>query len=466
MRSGAVFVPGRVPAPQQAVLREVSELLKRRRARAYLVGGLLRDHLAGKPTCDIDLAVAGIAPREVARTLAGRLGLSGPVVYPRFKTVLVAGADIQVEICALEGDLTEDAARRDFTVNCLYLDLASLHSARCPGLLDPTGQALRDLKARLLRTPQDACYTIWLDPLRILRAVRFHATDGFRLDAGLRNAMGRMAYLLTRPAAERIRLELEKILVSPRLPGALSLMQSTGVSAVILPELAGTYGFAQKTPYHSYDLFTHLVKTAALTPPVVELRLAGLLHDIGKLTTQMPKGDRMVYYGHEDVSREVAASVVRRLRFSNRAAGLVTFLAGNHMVNYSCAWSDRAVRRFAHRMGRNLTDVLTLAEADRRAQRRVRAAELGVWDLRRRIREIEGRRGPGCDLPVDGRDIMRILGIKQGPLVGEAKAFLLEEALKKPGRITEAEAVEMLERWGRARSRRARSIHVDKPARP
>ena len=454
----------RVPAPQHAILKRVSKLLRQEGARGYVVGGFLRDHLVGRPTGDIDLVVDGVAPRDVARALVRTLGLSGPIVFPRFKTVLVVGAGLQVEICKLEGDLARDASRRDFTLNCLYFELASLGAARGGRrILDPTGQGLADLEARRLRSPQDPCLTLWLDPLRILRAVRFFAAYGFRLDPALRDAMERMAYLVTRPAAERVRVELERILISPRLIPALRLMQQTGINAVLLPELAGTDGFSQATPYHAYDLFTHLAKTAARMPPVAVLRLAGLLHDVGKLATQARKGDRMVYYGHEDVSRDVAAAVAKRLRFSNQAADLLVFLAGNHMVNYSRAWSDRAVRRFVRRMGKNLEEILILAEADRRAQRPVKAHEAGVWDLRRRVQSLERERAPGDHLPVDGRDIMEILGITQGPLVGEAKAFLLEEALKRRRRMTRAEAAGLLLGWSRAGAARGARIHVDKP---
>lgn len=463
MKTGATLVPASLPASEQAVLAEAG-----RSGQVFLVGGLIRDYLSGKPSWDIDLAVAGVDPLVIARAISSRFGLSRPVVYPRFKTVLVAGRlagdsgsgeTIQVEICSLEGNLATDAARRDFTVNCLYLDLASFDRRRRSGVpvLDPTGLGLRDLDLRILRTPQEPASTIWSDPLRMLRAVRFHAIDGFRLDRRLVEMIDRMAYLLTRPAPERIRVELEKILSSPRPEGSLQLMQRLGINAVVLPEVAETYGFAQQTPYHAYDLFTHLVKTMAAAPPVVELRLAALLHDVGKLKTQLPKQDRMVYYGHEDVSRDVAASVTRRLRFSRRTAELVTFLVASHMIHYSSAWSDRAVRRFAQRMGSRLEDVLVLAEADRRAQGPGRGGGSLVRELRRRLRDLERQRGPGPELPLDGRDIMRLLEVGPGPLVGRAKAFLLEESLKRPRRISRAEAARILRAW-------KLRIDVDNPA--
>ncbi len=444
-----------LPDAHQRVLSEVSGLLRANRAQGYIVGGFLRDHLLGKLTSDIDLVVAGIEPVDVARHLTRALHLSRPVVFARFKTVLVAGEGIQVEICRLQGDLGHDATRRDFTVNCFYADVRAAASAGFHlQILDPTRQAFEDMRTRRLRTPRDSCFTLWLDPLRILRAVRFYATGGLWIDSPLLNAMERMVYLLTRVSAERTRMELEKILVSPRLVSALGLMQRTGIAEMVLPELAGTYGFSQKTPYHTYDLFRHLVRTASYVPPEVSLRLAALLHDLGKLSTQAAKEDRMVYYGHEKVSAETAVLIMKRLRFSNQQIRLVSFLIANHMINYSNAWSDKAVRRFARKVGKNLSHMLQLGEADRRARGREVTGEVTLRDLSRRIVMLEKERGPGRELPVNGRDIMTILGIDEGPLVGEAKEFLYEEALKRRWRMTKLQAGDVLRKWAGARASR------------
>jgi poly(A) polymerase len=179
----AVLRLGDLSREQRRVLAAASQVLKEHGARGYLVGGLIRDYLRGEKTDDIDLVVAGIEPAAVAGHISRLLGFSRPVVFPRFKTVLVVGAGLRIETCRLQGDLGPDAMLRDFTANCLYADLRRVgRDGDRVGLLDPTGVGLTDLKAGLLRTPSDPCFTMWLDPLRILRAIRFYAVGGFRLD--------------------------------------------------------------------------------------------------------------------------------------------------------------------------------------------------------------------------------------------------------------------------------------------
>jgi putative nucleotidyltransferase with HDIG domain len=283
--------------------------------------------------------------------------------------------------------------------------------------------------------------------VRLLRAVRFRATLGLSLEPGLKAAIPRLAYMLRRVAAERIRDELVHILLSGSLVSGFRLMQRTGIQAVVLPELDRTAGFSQDTPYHSYDLFTHTLKTAANVRPDLNLRLAALLHDIGKMDTRTRRRGRSVYYGHDEESARVAKTVLKRLKFPGKTISDVTFLVAGHMIMYSTRWSDKAVRRLMRKMGRHLEDMLALVEADRKAQHPdpLRARDIG--ELRRRISGLEKE---GCRLPVlpvTGHDIMEILGLKQGPVVGRAKDYLLEEAMKRPGGLTRDECIKLLAGW-------------------
>jgi poly(A) polymerase len=445
---------GSLTASQRSTLAAIADSSRGRGAAAYVVGGFLRDRLLGRETDDIDVVVEGVAPEAVARRLSSLAGFSRPVVFPRFRTVLVAGRGLRIEVCGLEGDLAGDAARRDLTVNALYANLKGLKGGRGLRVLDPTGRGLEDLASMTLRTPGDPHFILWLDPLRMVRAVRFTATGRFTLDRSLARAIPAMAYLVTRVSVERVRVELERILVSDRLDPALRSLHKTGLLDLIVPELGRTYGYDQGTPYHAFDLFTHLVKTAARMPPEVPLRLAGLLHDLGKTSTASAKPDRMVYYGHEEVSAREAEAIMRRLKFSNRTVELVASLVGHHMVNYSDAWSDKAVRRLAKKMGDRLDPLLALAEADRRSQRPGFAGGRDVATLRARVSRLRDANRLESPVPVDGREIMAILGIGPGPLIGEAKDHLAEECLRLGRPMTRAEAEAALAAWYRGRSGR------------
>jgi putative nucleotidyltransferase with HDIG domain len=437
-------------ALSDVAITEMSRHTRRRHASGFIVGGFVRDLLESKPSCDIDVVVTGMDPRDLAGHLHRRLGFSKPVVFRRFMTVLVARSGLRVEICRMLHDLASDAARRDFTLNCLYIDLETAARRLDESeIIDPTGMGLDDLRARRLRSPQDPCLTLWLDPLRILRAARFYATDGFSPDRPFRDAMPRMTYLLGRVSVERIREELERVLLSDRVIGALRLLEQAGAIDAVVPEVARMFGFSQATPYHAYDLFTHSLKTVANTPALLTLRLAALLHDIGKVDTRSYRQGRAVYYGHDRVSARIAKSILERLRFSRHVTREVVFLVRNHMVNYSSRWSDKAVRRFAHRMGTRLEPVLALMEADIKAQRPAPAAGHRLAELRARIREATRAGRVVSRSPLDGNDIMDILRIEAGPTVGSAKEFLERAAVGRSRALTRAECVRLLRRWAK-----------------
>ena len=430
------------------VIEHIRSFAEGREGRAYVVGGFMRDIHLNRLSSDLDIVVGGIEPEKVAFRLHRDLGFSRPVVFKRFQTALTAGEGIEVEICRLDGDIKRDAARRDFTVNCLYADIVASGATFPPAAVaDPTGRAVSDLNTGVLRAASEPCFTLWLDPLRVLRAIRFYAILGFSIERELLQAMPRMVYLLSRVSPERIRTELESILLSRRLRSALSLMQRVGVSDIAFPELGRTYGFSQATPHHAYDLFTHAVKTSANTPPDLTLRLAGLLHDIGKYETRKCRGGRAVYYGHETASAAMAETILKRLKFPKRLVRDVVFLIRNHMINYSEDWSDKAVRRFVRRMGAHREQMLKLVEADRKAQRPEPGMADSIRHLRRRITELSRDDRMPHQLPVDGLDIMKILGIDEGPAVGRAKDYLWEAATKRGKPMTRQDCVRLLKAW-------------------
>jgi len=427
---------------------EIASFLRQEGARGYVVGGMLRNLLTGLPSNDMDLVVSGVSPRRLASHLHDHLGFSTPVIFPRFKTALTVRGDLSVEICPLDGDLALDPLRRDFTVNCLYAEVKGLRGRlKMESILDPTGLGLEDLREGLLRTPVEPLLTLWLDPLRILRAIRFHSTLGFSLEGELRRAIPRLSYLLSRVAPERLRDELVRIITSKSLTSSFKMMQETGILATILPELDRTAGFSQDTPYHSYDLFTHTLKTTRYVRGDLNLRMAALLHDLGKMDTRTVRGGRSVYYGHDEESARIAKSVLKRLKLPGKVVADVTFLVRNHMINYSEGWSDRAVRRLIRKMGGRLEDVLALVEADRRAQHPDPGLQGNIRELKQRIAGLEKEGGLVPLLPITGHDIMTVLGLTEGPAVGRAKEFLIGEAMKRRKRLTRDDCMRLLARW-------------------
>jgi tRNA nucleotidyltransferase/poly(A) polymerase len=255
-------------------------------------------------------------------------------------------------------------------------------------------------------------------------------------------------------AAERVRNEIAMILLSRRVISTFRSMQTLGVCEIVLPELSRTSGFDQRTPYHAYDLFTHTLKTTANTPARIELRLAALLHDLGKPASLSMKEGRAVYYGHDDRSAQLAERVLRRLKFPGRIRDRVLFLVSNHMIHYSSDWSDKAVRRFVRKMGPHLDMMLLLAEADQRAQVRGGRRKNPAGELRERIDSLCEADAMHLRPPLDGHEIMSVLGIEEGPMVGEAKNRLLEEASARGKPMTRREAVSVLKKWSKSRKPR------------
>ncbi len=437
------------------LLRSVGQRLKGLGGQGYLVGGYIRDLLLGLSPVDMDLVVRDYSAGELAEWLHREFGFSHPVRFARFGTYHLACNRIQVEIAPLRGALREDAERRDFTVNCIFIDLMDFARGSSPTLIDPTGRGIRDLERRVLATPSEAVFTFWSDPVRLMRAVRFQAMLGLRLERGLESQIARIAYLISKPAGERIGGELEKILISRSARSALKLMQRVGLLRMILPEIDRMAGFRQRSPHHAYDLFEHTVRTVSYVPRDIALRLSALLHDAGKVETCRILDDRNVYYGHQDISARIATEVLARLRFPKRIITKVAFLAANHMVNYSSAWSDRAVRRFVRKMGEHLDDMLALLEADRRAQAPAGHLTASIAELRERVKAVGNELPDMVKLPVDGREIMRILGIAEGPLVGEAKQFLYRLVERRGRPLRRDECLRLLRNWQRRRSKQS-----------
>lgn len=431
---------------------------------AAIVGGSLRDVLLGREPADWDVATS--APPEFVHGL-----FPGSSWENRFGTVTVRGApDVQVTTYRSESgysdrrrpdavrwgtSLTEDLERRDFTINAMAWTPGDPAQAALPGdpahapppgdpaqapprgaspmdghLTDPWGGEA-DLRAGMLRAVGNPDRRFEEDALRLLRAVRFTTRLGLQLDAATERAIRRHAPNAARLSGERVRDELVAWLSAQDPPPSryLALAESLGLLGQILPELVALRGVPQDKalPGDALDHSLRTVDALPATDPI--LRLAGLLHDVGKATT-LRDGH---FYGHEVVGADLAATALDRLRLPREQAARITRIIRQHMFAYDPSWTDAAVRRFVKRVTRPLVDDLfALRRADTAASGAREPAHGGLDELARRIALQESAPLDERALALDGDDLMAELGLAPGPVIGSLLASLLERVLDDP----------------------------------
>lgn len=403
---------------------------------AYVVGGSLRDVLLDRQPFDWDLATDA-RPDEI-------LKLFPSAVYENaYGTVAVRHRDDLYEVTTFRtdhdytdfrrphrvefGDRVEvDLARRDFTANAVAWGAAAGGE---PGLVDPHG-GRDDIAVGILRAVGDPKARFEEDALRMVRAVRLAATLGFAIEPATLAGIEANSDLVRYLSGERIQTELSKLLAAERPSVGLRLLADTGLLERISPDLAQQRGVPQnKAP--GEDLWDHTVRTVDATRadrPVV--RLAALLHDIGKPAT-FSDGH---FLGHEVVGAQLAGELLDKLRSPRAVRERVVHLVRQHMFRYEPAWSDTAVRRFIGKIGvEAIDDLFALREADNLGSGS--APDAGGLDaLRERVaRELEGELVlDRSKLEIDGRDLIEELGLRQGPQLGRILDELLEKVIVDP----------------------------------
>ncbi len=432
--------------------------------QCFLVGGSVRDALLDVPDDeqrDVDLATDA-RPDEVERLVrdwADHVWLQGQ----RFGTVGCERAGTRMEITtfradvyrpesrkpevAFADDIETDLSRRDFTINAMALRLPD------PELVDPFDGAA-DLAARRLRTPLAPEESFLDDPLRMLRAARFIAAFDMQPDPELVAAVEELHGRLEIVSAERIRDELAKLLTTGDPSAGLWFLCRTGLADEFLPELNALQ--LEQDPIHQHkDVLAHTIAVVSKTDPDLEVRLAALLHDIGKPKTRSVGPGGVSFHHHEVVGARMAEERLRALRFPNDVVEHVARLVYLHLRihTYAMGWTDRAVRRYARDAGPLLEPLNHLVRQDctTRNKAKARALQRRIDELEERIARLrEQEELDRIRPPLDGRQVMAFLGVEPGPLVGEALDFLLEVRLDE-GPIDEAEAYERLAAWARER---------------
>jgi len=446
-----------------AIPADVVRVCQRLRAQghaAFVVGGSVRDIIIGRPPGDFDVATSA-HPEATLRLFGNRYAI--PTGMQHGTITVLAGESLaqrHVEVTTFRGEgvyldgrrpstvtfsatLEEDLARRDFTMNAIAYDpeTGDLH--------DPfDGQG--DITRAVVRAVGDPILRFTEDGLRPMRAVRQATQLGFFLDSETQAAIPKTLDSFRKVSAERIRDELRKLLLSPVPSTGIELMRISALLAEVLPELLPMVGCVQNR-FHKHDVYRHTLATLDATPPDFILRFAALLHDVGKPKTQAPREDapgEYSFFRHEHVGVEMAEAICNRLKLSVSERQTIGALVGGHMFYYTSDWSDGTVRRFVKRVGPELVPALfALREADVTSRGRGEDPQCETRVLRERIAKVatDDAALRVTDLAVDGKDVMRVLGILPSRRVGEALERLLEAVLDDPS-LNQRETLERMVR--------------------
>ncbi|NKB93836.1 MAG: CCA tRNA nucleotidyltransferase [Candidatus Nanopelagicales bacterium] len=463
-------------APIEKPLRRVGGRFADAGWEIALVGGPVRDALVGRLSFETDLDFTTNAqPEQIVELLEGwaeavwdvgiRFGTVGARIDGReveittYRSESYDASSRKPEV-AFGNNLADDLARRDFTMNAMAVTLPSMEFV---DLFD----GIVDLAARRIRTPGTAQSSFDDDPLRMMRAARFASQLDATVDADVVDAMSAQAERISIVSAERVREEFSKIVMSDHPRVGLTLLVDTGIADIVLPELPLLRLEADEHHHHK-DVYEHTltVLEQAITlesvheptcEPDLTLRLAALLHDIGKpKTRKFEDGGRVSFHHHEVVGARMTKKRMRELRFPNDLTDDVAKLVELHLRFHGYGtgeWTDSAVRRYVRDAGDQLVRLhkLTRADSTTRNRKRAQALQSAYNDLEQRIERLSEEEELAAMRPdLDGAKIMEVLGIPPGPLVGEAYNFLLGLRLDL-GPLDEEQAVEALRAWWAAR---------------
>ncbi len=430
----------------------------------FLVGGVVRDLLLGRThlTLDFDYIVSGIGEDDLLTLLEtiGRADLVGKSFgVIKFKTPEGITVDIALprsEVSTGPGHrdfdvvsdpdmpVASDLERRDFTVNSMALDLKDF------ALVDPLG-GVDDLDKRVLRVNRDTSFVE--DPLRIMRGVQFMARFGLEVESGTRALMERDRDLLGTVSMERIRDELNKMMLLAERPSeGFIFMHETGILPLVIPGLDVTWGIEQNE-FHPDDVFHHSVKSCDIAEQELLIRWSALLHDLGKLKMKTELNGRIVFHRHEEESARLAVQILTRLMFPVSFINSAKHLVSHHMFMITDEWSDSAVRRFIARVGaENIDDLFEIRRADGASRGDGRIGEEVEYSRSRIDRVIvEESAFKRSELALTGAEVMEIAGIEPGPQVGKILDELLETVLDHPEYNSRVKLEELIRKRGTKR---------------
>ena len=405
----------------------------------YVVGGAVRDVLMGRMVNDWDFTtnatpeqILKVIPEGFYDNVFGTVGLTvtgfeKPFEITTYRTEHGYSDSRHPDEISWGKTLEEDASRRDFTINALALD-------KDLNVID-LFKGQEDIRNKIVRAVGDPDARFNEDALRMMRAVRIAGELGFKIEENTFEAIKKNAPLIQKIAKERIKDEFFKLLKSNDPYNGMILFKDSGLMNEILPEVEKSFGVEQKSPgrHHIYDVGTHLLmslKFCKSSDPVV--RFATLIHDVGKPQTYRKlESGTITFYNHEMVSTRIAENIADRLRFSKKEKDKFTTLVRWHQFTVDEHQTDSAIRRIL----RNVTpeymeDMLSLRVADRLGGG-ARETSWRLEEFKKRLIEVQKQPFSVTDLKINGNDVMKTLGIKPGPKIGEILEKLFNEVVEK-----------------------------------
>ncbi len=477
-----------IPEDVLSILIGVGGFLDRRRVEAFLVGGLVRDSIIGRPTADIDIAVAAdavLTAREMADAIGGKyVLLDEERGIARVVVPALHNDRWYIDLSGFDGDIEHDLARRDFTIDAMAVNLKKMiDSPQSVEIIDPFG-GRHDIENKVIRSLSSNVFKA--DPARLMRAVRLAAELGCEICPETASQMQESSVLVIQVAGERIHEELLRILASCRCGRFMRLLDQLGILTALIPELEPSRNVEQPVEHH-WHVLDHCLETVSsaefllrqgsweyTTSAVLEevpwtneieqhfteeisagsrrsslMKLAALLHDVSKPETKILTGEKIRFFGHPEQGADIAAQILQRLRFSNREISQVEMMVRYHMrptqMSHEGLPTQRAIYRFFRDTGSTGIDILYLSLADHLAARGPGLdPEQWTWHIGQVRSILEGYyQQPRVIAPVkllDGHDLISLFGLKPGPeirdileSVREAQAageiFSREEAL-------------------------------------
>lgn len=405
--------------------------------KVYIVGGAVRDLLMGSEISDWDFTTDA-KPEEILKVFPEGFydNKFGTVGIP------VDGEVYEITTMRREGDyrdfrhptevgwtnkIEEDLARRDFTINALALSLKG-------EVVDPY-QGQKDIEDRLIRAVGDPNQRLKEDALRLMRAIRIAAQINFDIEKETLGAIKKNALLIGEVAKERIRDELFKILASLNPYEGITKLREAGILQIILPEVEKCFGVSQEGPHHirTYDIGEHSLLVLKETPsPDPIVKLAALLHDVGKPDTAKTAADgNVTFYNHEVIGSRIALQIAKRFNLSKKHTDKLFRLVRWHMFTVEEKQTDSAIRRFIKNVGvENIDDMIALRVGDRLGGGTEQAISWRMKEFRKRIDQVLEKPFSITDLKVNGKDVMKVLNIPPSRKVGDILEKLFQEVLK------------------------------------